>query len=90
MNFRRTRNRHPASRIPYPVSRIPYHLSFFVIRYSGFVISVGCRLFNIGYASPLHNSTTPVLSLFSIPLGRFERPTPGLGNRCSILLSYRG
>ena len=25
-----------------------------------------------------------------IPLGRLERPTRGLGNRCSILLSYRG
>ena len=25
-----------------------------------------------------------------VPLGRFERPTRGLGNRCSILLSYRG
>ncbi len=25
-----------------------------------------------------------------VPLRRFERPTRGLGNRCSILLSYRG
>jgi hypothetical protein len=25
-----------------------------------------------------------------VPLGRLERPTPGLGNRCSIHLSYRG
>ena len=25
-----------------------------------------------------------------VPLGRFERPTRGLGNRCSIHLSYRG
>ncbi len=25
-----------------------------------------------------------------VPLGRLERPTRGLGNRCSIRLSYRG
>ena len=25
-----------------------------------------------------------------VPLGRLERPTRGLGNRCSIHLSYRG
>jgi hypothetical protein len=25
-----------------------------------------------------------------VPLGRLERPTRGLGNRCSIQLSYRG
>ncbi len=25
-----------------------------------------------------------------VPLGRLERPTNGLGNRCSIHLSYRG
>ena len=25
-----------------------------------------------------------------VPLARFERATRGLGNRCSILLSYRG
>ncbi len=27
---------------------------------------------------------------FVVPLGRLERPTHGLGNRCSIHLSYRG
>jgi hypothetical protein len=25
-----------------------------------------------------------------VPSGRFERPTSGLGNRCSIRLSYEG
>ena len=28
--------------------------------------------------------------LFLVPLARFERATRGLGNRCSIQLSYRG
>ena len=32
----------------------------------------------------------PCISRFEVPLGRFERPTRGLGNRCSIHLSYRG
>ena len=32
----------------------------------------------------------PCIVRFQVPLGRFERPTRGLGNRCSILLSYRG
>jgi hypothetical protein len=30
------------------------------------------------------------LIISKIPLGRLERPTRGLGNRCSIHLSYRG
>jgi hypothetical protein len=32
----------------------------------------------------------PCITGFQVPLGRFERPTRGLGNRCSIHLSYRG
>ncbi len=29
-------------------------------------------------------------ALHLVPLGRLERPANGLGNRCSIHLSYRG
>ena len=35
-------------------------------------------------------SYTPATALCQVPLGRLERPTRGLGNRCSIHLSYRG
>ena len=37
---------------------------------------------------PRTDSFRPVLNL--VPRERLELPTCGLGNRCSVLLSYRG
>jgi hypothetical protein len=41
------------------------------------------------WPTELHPCVTFIHRLM-VPLGRLERPTRGLGNRCSVQLSYRG